>query len=252
MSGHSKWSSIKRQKAVTDTKRGQAFTKCANAITIAVREGGGVDPASNFKLRLTIDQARALNMPKDNIQRAIERGAGKGEGAIIETVSYEGYAPGKVALIIEAVTDNKNRTTPEIRGTIERAGGTFASVGAVSWMFCEQGLITVEKKSKTIDEIFEIAVESGAEEVEDTDEVVEIYTKPNEIEKIKNTLIDKGLNVASAELFKKPTTTQKVEDVNTASKILKLIDKLEDLDSVQKVYANFDIDDEVLQKVQTA
>src|SRR3989344_4039440 len=169
MRGHSKWSTIKRQKGVKDAKRGQAFTKAANAITISVKEGGGGDSASNFKLRLAIDHAKAINMPNENIKRAIERGLGKGGGAAIETVVYEGYAPGKVALIVEAATDNRNRTTPEVRGAIEKNGGTFASLGAVSWMFVDCGLVTIEKNGppspageagKSFDDIFEIAVEA--------------------------------------------------------------------------------------------
>ena len=188
MSGHSKWSTIKRQKGVKDAKRGQAFTKAANAITISVKEGGGGDSASNFKLRLAIDHAKAINMPNENIKRAIERGLGKGGGAAIETVVYEGYAPGKVALIVEAATDNRNRTTPEVRGAIEKNGGTFASPGAVSWMFADSGLVTIVKNGKTLDDIFEIAVEAGVEDVEDAGEFVEVFTKPTEVEKIKNAL----------------------------------------------------------------
>lgn len=250
MSGHSKWSTIKRQKGATDAKRGQVFTKLGNVITIAVREGGGGDPASNFKLRLTIDQARSANMPKENIERAIERGLGKGQGANLETVIYEGYAPGKVALIMEAATDNKNRTTPEVRGVLERAGGTFASPGAVSWMFADSGLITVEKAGKNFDEVFETAVDAGAQDVEDAGDMVEVFTKPAEVEKVKGELLKKGLSIKSAEIFKKPTTLQKVESADAAKKVLAIIEKLEELDAVQKVYANFDISDEVLTKVQ--
>ncbi len=250
MSGHSKWSTIKRQKAVTDTKRGQTFTKLGNAITIAAREGGGADPASNFKLRLAMDQARAANMPKENIQRAIERGSGHGGGLDIETVTYEAYAPGKVAVIIEAVTDNKNRTTPQIRGVIEKAGGTFASPGAVSWMFEDSGLINLNKNGKSFDEIFEAAVEVGAEDVEDAGELVEVFTKPKDVEKVKNTLVQKGFSVQSAEIFKRPTTTVKISDADLARKVLGLVDKLEELDEVQKVYANFDIEDKILELVR--
>lgn len=252
MSGHSKWSTIKRQKAVTDTKRGQVFTKLGNAITIAVREGGGGDPALNFKLRLAVDQARAANMPKDNIDRAIDRGLGKGVGGRFEAVTYEGYAPGKIALIIEAVTDNKNRTTPEIRGTIEKSGGTFAALGAVSWMFEDVGLITVPKNGKSFDEIFEIAVEAGAQDVEDTGDLVEVFTKPSDVEIVKKTLVEKGLTIKSAEFIKEPTTTIKINDSDTAGKVLRLIYRLEGLDEVVKVYANFDIEDEILESIQNS
>lgn len=250
MSGHSKWSTIKRQKGLKDAKRGQEFTKLGKAITIAVREGGGGDPASNFRLRLAIDQARAANMPKDNIDRAIERGLGKGGGNAIETVVYEGYASGKVALIIEAVTDNKNRTTPEVRGALEKSGGTFASLGAVSWMFSDSGLVTVLKNGKTLDEIFEISAEAGAEDIEDAGELVEVFTKPTEVEKVKNSLLERGIAVKSAEIFKKPTTTVEVKDVEAAAKILKTIEQLEELDDVQKVYANYEIDDDLLSQIK--
>lgn len=251
MSGHSKWSTIKRQKGANDAKRGQVFTKLGNAITIAVRESGSADPASNFRLRLMIDQARSANMPKENIERAIDRGLGKAGGAQIETVIYESYAPGKVALIVEAATDNKNRTTPVIRGVIEKAGGTFVSPGAVSWMFADSGLVTIEKREKSFDEIFNAAVEAGVEDVEDSGDLVEVFTKPTEVEKIKNLLSEKGFLVKSAEIFKRPTTTQQISDANLAKNILNLVEKLEDLDEVQKVYANFDIEDEILAKAQS-
>ena len=250
MSGHSKWSTIKRQKGANDAKRGQVFTKLAGAITIATKEGGGGDPASNFKLRLAMDQAKLANMPKENIERAIERGLGRAGAVALDTVTYEGYAPGKVALVVEVATDNRNRITPQVRGAIEKAGGTFASPGAVSWMFKEQGLVTVAKGAKTFDEIFEVAVEVGAEDVEDAGDAVEVFTKPVEVEKIKNAMIAKGLTVQSAEIFKKPTTVQAVRDADMVKKVLGLIEKLEGLDDVQKVYANFDIADEMLSKAQ--
>ncbi len=246
MSGHSKWSTIKRQKGVNDAKRGASFTKMGMAIAIAAREGGGGDPASNFKLRLAMDQARAINMPKENVQRAIDRGLGKGGVAAIETVVYEGYGPNKVALIVVAATDNKNRTTPEIRSTIEKSGGTFASPGAVDWAFTETGMITVEKKGRLLDELFELAADAGAQDIEDAGDVVEVYTKPADVEKVKLALVDKGLSVLSFEIFKKPTTLVEIKDAETAKKVLALIEKIEDLDDVQKVYSNFDIPDDLL------
>ena len=246
MSGHSKWSTIKRQKGANDAKRSNAFTKIANAITIVVKEGGGGDPASNFKLRLMMDQARSVNMPNVNIQRAVDRGLGKGGGAILETVIYEGYAPGKVALIVEAATDNRNRTTPEIRSTIEKSGGTFATPGAVDWAFVDMGMITVEKNDKSLDDLFELAADAGAEDIEDAGDVVEVYTKPADVEKVKNALLEKGLVVRSFEIFKKPTTLVEIKDAETAKKVLALIEKIEDLDDVQRVYANFDIPDNLL------
>ena len=251
MSGHSKWSTIKRQKGAADAKRGQIFTKMANAVTIAVREGGGGDPVSNFKLRLAIDQARAVNMPKENIQRAIDRGLGKaGAGGQLEIVTYEGYGPGKTALIIEATTDNKNRTTAEVKSLLERNGGTFATLGAVSWLFSDEGVITVLKNGKTFDEIFDFAVETGAEDVEEAGDIVLVYTKPAELEAVKKTLVEQGLNVGGAELTKKPSATVAIRDIETAKKVLSLMEKLEGLDDVQKVYANFDILDSLLEGIQ--
>ena len=249
MSGHSKWSQIKRQEGAADIKRGQTFTKMANAITIALREGASGDSASNFKLRLAIEQARSVNMPKENIKRAIERGLGKGTAdAQIESVNYEGYGPAKVALLISAATDNRNRTTAEIKGLIEHSGGTFASPGAVSWMFTDEGVITVFKNGKSFDEVFDLAAEVGAEDVEETGDAVIIYTKPNEIESIKNALSNKGLVVQGAELAKKPTTTVVITDKETAQKVLSLMEKLEELEAVVKVWSNFDIPDELLGK----
>lgn len=247
MSGHSKWSQIKRQKGVADVKRGATFTKIANVITVAVREGGGEDPQSNFKLRLAIEAARAVNMPKDNIQRAVDRGLGKGTiGAQLDRVTYEGYGPGKVALIIEAVTDNKNRTTPEVRSVLEKSGGSFVTPGTVSWMFSDCGLITLAKNGKSFDELFGVAVDAGADDVEDSDDVVEIYTKPNELDKVKNALAERGLAIQSAELAKRPATTVEIKDEETSKKIFDLMEKLEDLDDVQKVWSNFDIAPEIL------
>lgn len=248
MSGHSKWSTIKRQKGAADAKRGQVFTKMANAITIAVREGGGGDPASNFKLRLAMDQARAVNMPKDNIQRAIDRGLGKGTGGDLQSATYEAYGPGQVALIIEAATDNKNRTTAEVKSLIERNGGSFISPGTVSWMFKDEGIITVSKAGKSMDDFLEIAIEAGADDVQEAGDAVEIYTAPNSLEEVKKTLVEKGVSVESAEIAKSATTPVEITDSDVAKKILSLMEKIEDLDDVQKVYSNFDIAEDILKE----
>ncbi|MCL5113655.1 MAG: YebC/PmpR family DNA-binding transcriptional regulator [Patescibacteria group bacterium] len=246
MSGHSKWSQIKRQKEKTDQKKGVTFTKLSNAIAIAVKSSGGVvNIDQNFRLRLAVDDARALNMPKENIERAIKRGLAK-EGGGIEEVIYEGFAPGGVAIIVKAATDNRNRTTAEIKSVIEKNGGTFASVGAVSWMFKDQGLITVPKNGKNFDEIFEAAADSGAEDLKETGDVVEVYTKPNDLFRVKNYLSQRGLAVQSAQLYKTPSTYAQIKDAGTADKVVSLIDKLEELDDVQSVYANFDIQDGIL------
>lgn len=252
MSGHSKWSQIKRQKGAADVKRGQAFTKLANAITIAVREGGGGDPGSNFRLRLVIDQARAANMPKENIQRAIERGLGAGGSAgQLESAVYEAYGPGKVALVVEATTDNKNRTTSEVKNMIERAGGTFVSPGTVSWMFSDEGVAVFAKGGRSFEEVFETAAEAGAVDVIDSTDVVEVYTKPADLESVKKVLAQKGFTVQSAEISKKPSATVQITDGELAKKILALMEKLEDLDDVQKVWSNFDIPEDLLTGVKS-
>ncbi len=246
MSGHSKWSQIKRQKGVADVKRGVTFTKMAMAITIATREGGGGDPDSNFKLRLAVDQARSVNMPKENIQRAIDRGLGKGGEGQLESTVYEGYGPGKVALIVEAATDNKNRTTAEVKNIIEKSGGSFVSPGTVSWMFQDQGVITLPKNGKSIDEFLDLAIEAGAEDVADLGEEVEVYTKPNTLDAVRRVFSEKGLVPQNAELTKKPTTLVEINDAETAKKILAFLDKLEDLDDVVKVHSNFDVPEGLL------
>lgn len=247
MSGHSKWSTIKRQKGAADIKRGQTFTKMANAITIAVKEGGVIDPASNFKLRLAIEQARSMNVPKDNIQRAIDRGLGKsGAGGQLELVTYEAFGPGKVALVIEAATDNKNRTTSEIKSLVERLGGTFASRGAVSWLFTDGGLITIAKNGKSIDEVFDLVAEAGADDIEESGDSFEIYTKPSELEVVKSALMEKGFVPQTVEISKKPSSVVTITDAETAKKILTLMERIEDLDDVVKVYSNFDIPEDLL------
>lgn len=246
MSGHSKWSQIKRQKGAADIKKGQVFTKLANAITIAIRHGGGVaDPEANFRLRLTIEKARQANMPKENIERAIERGAGKAGGGMEEVV-YEGYGPGGVALIVEAATDNRQRTTAEVRNIFEKHGGNLGSKGAVDYLFESMGMLVVSKNNQGSEEIMLVAIEAGAQDVEEAGSVIEIYTKPEELNAIKEKLKDRGLAIESMELTQKPKTTVSVSDLETAQKILSFVERLENLDDVQKIYANFDIPDELL------
>ena len=250
MSGHSKWSQIKRQKGAADIKRGQQFTKLGNAISIVAREGGGEDPASNFKLRLAIDQAKAANMPKENIQRAIDRGLGRGGGGQLESVIYECYGPGRVALIVEGTSDNKNRTTAEVKSLIERCGGSFVTPGTVSWMFADEGMITVPKNGKNFEEIFDLAADAGAEDVVDLGDFVEVYTRPEALESVKKQLTERNLKVQSWGISKKPETTVGITEPETAKKILDLMEKLENLDDVQKVYSNFDIADTILSQAR--
>lgn len=247
MSGHSKWAQIKRQKGVADIKRGQTFTKVANAISVAVRDGGGMtDPESNFKLRLAIEKARTVNMPKENIQRAIDRGGGKGEKGTLEEVVYEGFGPGGVAVIVECVTDNRERTRSEIKNVFDKSGGTLGQAGSVAYQFKQVGLVTVKKSGISIDDIFSRAVDAGADDVEEVGEEMLIYTDPSNLKATKEALSLAGLTVVEAELSRKPTITVPVSDKETLSKVLSFVDKLESLDDAQKVYANFDIRDELL------
>lgn len=246
MSGHSKWAQIKRQKGVLDIKRGQVFTKIASAITIAVKQGGGVaDPNQNFRLRLAIEKARNVNMPKSNIDRAIQRALGKQAGEI-ENVVYEGFGPLGVAFIVEAVTDNKQRTTAEIKNFFDKNGANLATPGSVAYQFQIKGLIGVKKDGKTIDDIFLISADAGAEDVEDAGDEAIVYTKPEELAKVKEELRHRGLLVNSFELVRKPLTTVFINDREQAQKILGFIEKLENLDDVQKVYSNFDIPDDFI------
>jgi YebC/PmpR family DNA-binding regulatory protein len=243
VSGHSKWSQIKRQKGAADIKRGNLFTKMTREVMIAAKQGGG-DPDANFRLRLAVDRARAVNMPKDSIQRAIDRATGGGEGVQLETAVYEGYAPGGVSVMVEAATDNRNRTASEIRATFTRHGGKLGEAGSVQWLFEQKGVIEVDATGK-VDDVELAAIDVGAEDVETDKELVTIYTAPRDFEKVKRGLEAAGIHAASAELSMRPTSTVHV-DGDTAQKVIRLIDALEELDDVQKVHANFDIPEEVL------
>lgn len=246
MSGHSKWSTIKRQKGANDAKRGQAFTKAGIAITVAAREGGG-NPDSNFKLRLAVEAARAINMPKENIERAIARATGAAGGKILEEVTYEGYGPAGVAVMIDAVTDNKMRTTAEVRSILERAGGTLAGPGSVNYLFNAGAALDV--KTDNADEVFLTAADAGAEDVEQNDETVTVYTSPQKLEEVKNKLTEAGFEVSGWEITKVATNQVAVNDPKQAEAVLNTVNKLEDLEDVQKVYANFDIAENILEQV---
>lgn len=247
MSGHSKWATIKRQKGANDAKRGQLFTKLSKAITIAVKQGGGItDPNSNFRLRLVIEEAKASNMPKDNIERAISRAGGK-EASDLEEALYEGFGPGGFSVIVETLSDNKQRTVSEVKKTFDKNGGTMGNQGSVQYQFSKKGMIIAPKREKSIDDIFLIAAEAMAEDVEDAGEEALIYTKPEDLAKVRNTLIKQGLDVKIAELIWRPMVINPITDKVAAVKALDFVEKLEDLDDVHKVYANFDIPDEVLE-----
>jgi YebC/PmpR family DNA-binding regulatory protein len=248
MSGHSKWSTIKRQKGANDAKRGAIFTKVAREIMVAARAGGG-DPDANFRLRLAMDKARDVNMPLDNIKRAIERATGAGEGEQFEEIVYEGYGPGGVAVLVEAATDNKNRTAADVRSIFTKAGGSLAGAGAVAWQFEPRGLIAVPADGRDPDEVALAAIDAGAVDVDTSDdERVEVYTSPGDLERVRRALDSAGIPVDSAE--NAMVAKSHVElDANRARQNLRLIELLEELDDVQRVTANFDIPEEIFAEV---
>jgi YebC/PmpR family DNA-binding regulatory protein len=249
MSGHSKWHSIRRSKGILDQKRGQLFTKLARDITIAAREGGSGDPDGNFRLRIAVDKAKASNMPADNIQRAIDRGLGKGGEAKIEEIYYEGYAPGGIALLIETATDNRNRTNSEVRAALSKAGGNPGEPGSVAWMFEQKGLITIDMTAKKLDadEVMLTAIDAGADDVEVGDDVIEVYTEFQKLAAVRQALLSAGMPLAGAEKMMLAKTTIQPDETD-ALKAMKLIEKLEDLDDVQKVYSNLDISEELAEQ----
>ena len=243
MSGHSKWSSIKHKKAATDAKRGKLFTKLAREITVAARQGA--DPEMNPALRLAIQKARDNNMPNDNVSRALQRAVGGGDGAQLEEVAYEGYAPGGTAVLIQAVTDNRNRTVADIRTTLTRGGGSLAESGSVAWLFDLRGVISVDAAGADPDEIQLAAIEAGAEDVTADDSLVEVMTEPGALEAVREALTAAGFAVESAEIAQVPKNLVQ-PDAETAAQTLRLLDRLDELDDVSRVYSNADFTDEVL------
>lgn len=238
MSGHSKWATIRRAKGAADLKRGLTFTKISNAITIAVKASGGItDPDSNFKLRLAIDAARAANMPKDNVERAIQKAVGKNAGDVQEII-YEGFAPEGISVIIEAATDNSMRTTSEIKSIFNKEGGNFGQPGSVAYQFEQKGRITVDKNGKSIDELFEIAVESGAEDIEDVQKKAIITTAYADLSSVREKLLEKGITLGDVEAIRKPLTPIVISDPEKLARVVNFLDKIENLDDVQKVYSN--------------
>src|SRR5947207_6334751 len=239
MSGHSKWHSIKHKKGATDSKRGKLFTKFVKELTVAARAGGG-DPDANARLRKAILDAKAGNMPNDTIERAIRRGTGEEEGVNYEEITYEGYGPGGVALLIEAVTDNRNRTVAEIRHMFSKNGGNLGESGSVGWMFEKKGYFVVEKSAKPEDELFDLAIEAGADDIRDDVDNWEIITSPDNFENVQNAIKSAGITPQVAEVEMIPQNYIKLEG-SQANQMLKLMEALEDHDDVQKVSANFDI-----------
>jgi YebC/PmpR family DNA-binding regulatory protein len=251
MSGHSKWHEIRRKKGVLDQRRGQLFTKLAREITVAARDGGSGDPDMNFRLRLAVDKAKQANMPNDNIQRAIDRGMGKGGEAGIEEIYYEGYAPGGVAIMVQAATDNRNRTASEVRSTFNKNGGTLGESGSVVWMFENKGLITIEfpdGQAFDSDEVMLQAIDAGADDVEVDGNQVEVYTAFEDLNAVRTALQAHSLPITNVESLMKPTAPYTPDDEATALQALRLMEKLEELDDVQKVFSNLDVSEELAER----
>lgn len=257
MSGHSKWSTIKRAKGAADIKRGQIFTKVANAITIAVKLGGSGDSQSNPRLRMVMEEAKTVNMPKDNVQRAIDRGLGKLPGQTLEEVTYEGFGPGGVAFVLEGVTDNKMRTLSEVKNLFERSGGALAGQGSTAYMFSQKGEIKVISKGSSLeDEMLEL-IDLGAEDVEEFLEPFDdsqgktmqkylVYTEGVNVARVSNKITQAGYRIESLALIMKPVILKEIKDQEKAKKVLEFAQKLEDSDDIQKVFANFDIPDNLI------
>jgi len=244
MSGHSKWSTIRHKKGAADAKRGKLFTKLGKAITIAAREGGG-DITTNTTLRTAVQVARAANMPNDNIERALKRGTGELEGVTYEEVFYEGYGPNGVAIYVQSLTDNKNRTAAEVRNIFSKHNGNMAGAGSVAWVFESKGLIVVEAAKVQEEELMDIAIDAGAEDFSRSGDVFEIITAPQEFDVVRQAVEKKGIEITSADLTRIPKNQVPVSS-DDVRKIIKLIDRLEDNDDVQNVYANIEIPDDML------
>ncbi|MFH1169414.1 MAG: YebC/PmpR family DNA-binding transcriptional regulator [Chloroflexota bacterium] len=248
MSGHSKWSSIKHQKGAADAKRGQLFTKLTREIIIASRTGGSNSEA-NFRLRLAIQKARDSNMPLENIDRAVKKGAGELEGVILVELVLEGYGPSGIAVLVQALSDNRNRTVQEVRSTFSRHGGNLGESGSVAWLFDSKGVIAIKTEGLDADELALTAIDAGAEDVKIESGYIEVYTKPEQLEAVRKGLEEKGLTIDSSELMMLPKTTIQLDE-KAGLTALKLLDKLEEIDDVQHVSSNADFPDSVLEKYQ--
>lgn len=249
MSGHSKWATIKRKKAAIDAKRGQIFTKLVKEITVAARQGGG-DPDANPRLRMAVLAAKDANMPSDNIDRAIKKGTGELPGQVYVEVTYEGYGAGGVAILVEGLTDNKNRTSPEVRNIFAKKNGNLGENGCVAWMFNKIGLIVIPQSAVAEDKLFDIIVEAGADDLKKEGDMFEICMEITQFEAVKEALQSHGISWEVAELTRKPSSTVQITEEGEARALLNLIEDLEDHDDVQHVYANFEMDDELLEKLE--
>lgn len=250
MSGHSKWSTIKRKKGAEDAKRGKLFTRLARDIMVAAREGGG-DPNTNPSLRMAMDKARAANMPKDNMERAIKKGTGELEGGTLEEITYEAYGPHGIPILIECMTDNRNRTLADIRKIFNRQGGNMAEAGAVSWMFDTKGYIAIDRANHDPDELFMLAVEAGAEDVEFGDDAIEIYTAATDLHAVSTALTDEGLELSDAELSQIPKNEIELGQKETLQ-VMNIIEALEELDDIQRVFSGLKITDEAIAELEAA
>jgi len=248
MSGHSHWAGIKHKKAATDAKRGKAWSKVARMIIVAAKSGGG-DPSANLTLRYAIDKAKSVNMPRDTIEKAVKKGTGELEGVHFVEIVYEGYGPSGVAVVVEALTDNHTRTASEIKRLFERHGSSLGTSGCVNWMFSKKGLITVNAANIKEDELFEIALNAGADDMQNTGSVFEITCDLGVYEKLRKTLKDKGIATEVAEISMVPQSTVTISDERAARKIIALMEELEDHEDVQNTYSNFDIPNDIMERI---
>jgi len=248
MSGHSHWAGIKYKKAALDAKRGKVWSKVSRMIIVAAKQGGG-DPSANLTLRYAIDKAKASNMPKDTIEKAIKKGTGELEGTSFEETLYEGYGPNGVAIMVEALTDNRNRTGPEIKRMFEKHGGSLGTSGCVNWMFTKKGLITVSDENTDEEQLLEIALGAGADDMQAVGEVFEITCEPGAYEELKKALQEKEIPIEIAEISMVPQSTIDISDEHTAKRIFSLMEAFEDHDDVQNTYANFDIPEEIIARI---
>ena len=248
MAGHSKWANIKHRKGAVDAKRGKVFTKPIKEITVAARLGGG-DPAANPRLRSAIASAKSVNMPKDNVERGIKKGTGELEGVNYEEILYEGYGPGGVAVLVECMTDNRNRTVAEIRSFFSKAGGNMGESGCVAWMFDKKGSILVDKENVEEEKLMDLAIEAGAEDVVDDGNVFQVMTAPEDFDAVRESLEGEEVAFIEASVSMIPKNEIEVPDEKTATQLMRLLDNLEDCDDVQNVHANFDISDEIMEAI---
>lgn len=249
MSGHSKWSTIKRKKGAIDAKRGKVFTRLIKEITVAARSGGGGDPEGNPRLRTAIAAAKAENMPKDNITRAIKKGTGEIAGEVYDEIRYEGYGPGGVAVIVDCMTDNKNRTVADVRHAFSKNNGNLGETGCVAWMFQQRGLIQIEKEGISEEELMDMALEAGAEDVVEEEEEFQVLTAIEDFGGVRDALEEAGIKFIEAAVTMIPENTIEVTEENVAKNLLRMLETLEDHDDVQNVYANFDIDDDLMEQL---